>query len=290
MKAACAAFAAGSSPLARGLPRCWPPRGGPRRIIPARAGFTGRAAGGGRRGRDHPRSRGVYGYEDALERASQGSSPLARGLRKPKKKTPQRGRIIPARAGFTWLTRWLTSPDRDHPRSRGVYAGKGRGGAVMAGSSPLARGLRRPGTAARRRPGIIPARAGFTSWPACLTRPGTDHPRSRGVYSIQHELRHTRLGSSPLARGLRVLGGPRLHARRIIPARAGFTGPGPDGPVGEGDHPRSRGVYSPTGSPAPAPRGSSPLARGLLYMTDKAVSSAGIIPARAGFTCQDCGR
>ena len=55
-----AAVAAGSSPLARGL-RDHPhelPR--PRRIIPARAGFTPERAVSTTRCRDHPRSRGVY--------------------------------------------------------------------------------------------------------------------------------------------------------------------------------------------------------------------------------------
>ena len=39
-------------------------------------------------------------------------------------------------------------------------------------------------------------------------------------------------GSSPLARGLRHGGGVNNYAKRIIPARAGFTipeGSGPDG-------------------------------------------------------------
>ena len=50
----------GSSPLARGLHsrRRLPRR--PRRIIPARAGFTSKRSLTPRRRRDHPRSRGVY--------------------------------------------------------------------------------------------------------------------------------------------------------------------------------------------------------------------------------------
>ena len=50
----------GSSPLARGL-RGWVVGGGGRcRIIPARAGFTGRCPPGVIADPDHPRSRGVY--------------------------------------------------------------------------------------------------------------------------------------------------------------------------------------------------------------------------------------
>ena len=55
----------------------------------------------------------------------------------------------------------MTAP-KDHPRSRGVYAGADLLDADPAGSSPLARGLprREASEAAVRR--IIPARAGFT--------------------------------------------------------------------------------------------------------------------------------
>ena len=92
---------AGSSPLARGLPRRrhdqWPRR----RIIPARAGFTRPRRSGPRRRRDHPRSRGVYVRLPGHVGSSQGSSPLARGLPGRIGDPPPGGRIIPARAGFT---------------------------------------------------------------------------------------------------------------------------------------------------------------------------------------------
>ena len=91
----------GSSPLARGLRVQAHRTRAPRRIIPARAGFT-----------RHHRLRRPVGP---------GSSPLARGL-------PVRGRtrspdcgIIPARAGFTHLVRLHGRRGADHPRSRGVY-------------------------------------------------------------------------------------------------------------------------------------------------------------------------
>ena len=132
----------GSSPLARGLRRhdgLGPARGG---IIPARAGFTRRGIGGRRRRPDHPRSRGVYdGLRVTLNSASgssplarglpprsagmgggsRGSSPLARGLRLSQRAGQRWRRIIPARAGFTRVTRMFRGPCWDHPRSRGVY-------------------------------------------------------------------------------------------------------------------------------------------------------------------------
>ena len=131
------------------------------------------------------------------------------------------------------------------------------------GSSPLARGLLTGMIRAQRSLRIIPARAGFTTWPFRAGPRRPDHPRSRGVYFSHCKRKRFTLGSSPLARGLRQ---PKIGGQtesRIIPARAGFTPargtsqrPGPD-------HPRSRGVYSATRWASRTRRGSSPLARGL---------------------------
>ena len=172
----------GSSPLARGLLSEFfglPPATG---IIPARAGFTGYPPRLRCTGRDHPRSRGVYWSEDFACCTGLGSSPLARGLQRFLELDIRIGGIIPARAGFTPPARRVGSPIGDHPRSRGVYDPRIEIGDLLAGSSPLARGL-----PARRREGgpgdgIIPARAGFTT------------KGSGGVVEAQ--------GSSPLARGL----------------------------------------------------------------------------------------
>ena len=152
----------------------------------------------------------------------------------------------------------------DHPRSRGVYYGRITDVTPFTGSSPLARGLRLDleGDAGQRR--IIPARAGFTPPPAGKGRPPGDHPRSRGVYLLRRRTRRSALGSSPLARGLQWIRNPGGPARRIIPARAGFTGRPLTAPGENQDHPRSRGVYI-AGTPGMSPE-------------------QWIIPARAGFT------
>ena len=195
-------------------------------------------------------------------------------------------RIIPARAGFTSSTSRAPSSPADHPRSRGVYGGVHCCSSVGQGSSPLARGLQVCGREAAGRPGIIPARAGFTSGSSTRSTAAWDHPRSRGVYRMPEPSGRGRPGSSPLARGLR---GCRFMAHvdgRIIPARAGFTGR--DGPAwpctrgssplarglrrvrvhgarGRPDHPRSRGVYTRVLLPWLSSSGSSPLARGLRH-------------------------
>ena len=69
-----------------------------------------------------------------------------------------------------------------------------------------------------------------------------------------------------------------------IPARAGFTGADRLRRGRDPDHPRSRGVYLISPSPLQPGRGSSPLARGLLYGDYNIPVAYGIIPARAGFT------
>ena len=174
--------AGGSSPLARGLPMGPGPRPQDRGIIPARAGFTcalvcGRPVLG-----DHPRSRGVYSFARSLESRSSGSSPLARGLQTYDALKWIVQRIIPARAGFTWICR--------------------TGTVCCRGSSPLARGLPRLKVLHGREGGIIPARAGFTRPRDDHRLRGRDHPRSRGVYFTSTHTASIRAGSSPLARGL----------------------------------------------------------------------------------------
>ena len=122
-RATISAYSVGSSPLARGLPAGGVAAYGDARIIPARAGFT-RPKNSGRRWRrgssplarglprssptvsspatDHPRSRGVYIASSRGLMVPAGSSPLARGLRQKETKIRTGGRIIPARAGFTY--------------------------------------------------------------------------------------------------------------------------------------------------------------------------------------------
>ena len=197
-------------------------------------------------------------------KCDRGSSPLARGL--PHGCRAQQGpsRIIPARAGFTLGCGHLVQDNADHPRSRGVYGKSFMEAGQEGGSSPLARGLRPSHSSPGRAPGIIPARAGFTTECPRLGSSFPDHPRSRGVYR----------GSRPLVLSL---GG-------IIPARAGFTRWALRWSAICRDHPRSRGVYGPSSGGGVVWEGSSPLARGLLEDGHAIDLDGRIIPARAGFT------
>ena len=170
----------------------------------------------------------------------------------------------PARAGFTGPRRPADAPRWDHPRSRGVYPYLEDDVVKYEGSSPLARGLRHSADGLRHGRRIIPARAGFTAHNRAHARLMRDHPRSRGVYRCPLALRPARWGSSPLARGLRVLGPAWSVGEGIIPARAGFT--------------------HPTVSDITPVCGSSPLARGLPSSLGVVSLRSRIIPARAGFT------
>ena len=156
--------ARGSSPLARGLPSAPPISASIARIIPARAGFTGRGSSMSLDPQDHPRSRGVYGPWRAGRAFGAGSSPLARGLQSEIMAIVREKRIIPARAGFT-----LNSAVRL---------------SLVTGSSPLARGLHEIKIIGGHVARIIPARAGFTGWGLDCVFCVSDHPRSRGVYFL----------------------------------------------------------------------------------------------------------
>ena len=172
-------------------------------------------------------------------------------------------RIIPARAGFTRTTTRPAARQRDHPRSRGVYDSVFVWVVYRHGSSPLARGLHSNVLWNAPPAGTIPARAGFTSRTRSTRTGRSDHPRSRGVY---------------LTPRWKSSGGG------IIPARAGFTSGAPQALWPTRDHPRSRGVYKSYTIDPNGTVGSSPLARGLPYGVMVPPASAGIIPARAGFT------
>ena len=135
--------------------------------------------------------------------------------------------------------------------------------AASVGSSPLARGLPGVDNYLVTLDRIIPARAGFTKRDFSQVPGGEDHPRSRGVYfglgladpggsriiparavySRYAAIFSVEFGSSPLARGLPVIRVYAVHPRRIIPARAGFTGSRLIAALPDWDHPRSRGVY-----------------------------------------------
>ena len=134
------------------------------------------------------------------------------------------------------------------------------------GSSPLSRGILVSGRRRCGRGRIIPALAGNT--PTSVRdapRPG-DHPRSRGEYKACTALARRSQGSSPLSRGIPLLGVEQ--------------------PPPTGDHPRSRGEYAASRGCGGDRIGSSPLSRGIHDGCPFFGSAGGIIPALAGNTAE----
>ena len=233
----------GSSPLARGthlLRAEGRQRAG---LIPARAGNTLQSPCRAHLPRAHPRSRGEHRQSWGRWQVLSGSSPLARG-------TPPalHGRIcacglIPARAGNTLANLPTCRFVGAHPRSRGEHAGASDVAAARRGSSPLARGTRATDHIEGCEGGLIPARAGNTTWRICIMAVETAHPRSRGEHCKVDALDICRLGSSPLARGTRDTIALDVAPNGLIPARAGNTGGRPSQCCGAWAHPRSRGEH-----------------------------------------------
>ena len=116
--------------------------------------------------------------------------------------------------------------------------------------------------------------------------PLTDHPRSRGEYATLAIVPPPMLGSSPLSRGIQLLGVDEGIVFGIIPALAGNTPYWTCSAIARRDHPRSRGEYSSTGSILKSGVGSSPLSRGIRLHIGRELSHRGIIPALAGNTAE----
>ena len=175
----------GSSPRARGAHCAFYQRRADHGIIPACAGSTQADSATPFSTGDHPRVRGEHATVKHLLVRDRGSSPRARGAHR---------RRVRARPG-----------GGDHPRVRGEHITANPPWAIGRGSSPRARGAhnRHPGYPLI--PGIIPACAGSTDLPPATGPTGRDHPRVRGEHPSYWISRHSTEGSSPRARGARLL-------------------------------------------------------------------------------------
>ena len=254
----------GSSPLARGklLSRSVDERR--ERLIPARAGKTGRGRGLRRTQRAHPRSRGENVGCLAHPLCCGGSSPLARGKQIAPSSLQVRERLIPARAGKTHGSS-VTSVRRP-------------------GSSPLARGKQPRGSSRRGRRGLIPARAGKTVTHRYPLPTARAHPRSRGENNSARSDARGIAGSSPLTRGKLQLAEDAANMGGLIPAHAGKTHWPLTVPQTAWAHPRSRGENPELDRQGQRRRGSSPLTRGKPYKLTARIDKERLIPAHAGKT------
>ena len=173
------------------------------RIIPARAGPTPPVLRHGFSTPDHPRACGANESGNAHTRHRGGSSPRVRGQLRHPHRIPAQRRIIPARAGPTFLGCGDLGEHADHPRACGANELPVGDAADTHGSSPRVRGQLacRPRQLSKIR--IIPARAGPTT----------------GIH-LRYE---KKCGSSPRVRGQPQRASCGYAEGRIIPARAGPT-------------------------------------------------------------------
>jgi hypothetical protein len=236
--------ARGSSPPARGALRILENASLVVRIIPACAGSTRDQLQRVRSRWDHPRLRGEHEPSWTPVAGLAGSSPPARGALNNTQRSRRATRIIPACAGSTDRIDLRGHEQRDHPRLRGEHAVHGVSFPCHAGSSPPARGARRPHELQLPSRRIIPACAGSTLFTGSAFLATPDHPRLRGEHVIPMVL-------------LAIM-------QRIIPACAGSTSP-----------------YNTLSGREP---GSSPPALGALFMMLVQAVTDRIIPACAGST------
>ena len=153
----------GSSPHTRGpRVRCRTRPSCPR-IIPAYAGSTYHKYSPLSPEQDHPRIRGVHGFQPSFSGWPGGSSPHTRGPRGKFSAVMVTLRIIPAYAGSTGQSDYTERRQEDHPRIRGVHASTLKFSSRIKGSSPHTRGPHYGPEKIPPRPGIIPAYAGSTS-------------------------------------------------------------------------------------------------------------------------------
>ena len=275
----------GSSPHTRGAPAGRDHRRPAERIIPAYAGSTFHKILPALPKADHPRIRGEHqeGLVGVLGNA--GSSPHTRGARLRDLRIDGPGRIIPAYAGSTRVSRSCHSRKRDHPRIRGEHFYERLFRVSRGGSSPHTRGAQSGATGSRLDERIIPAYAGSTRAKRKKASVSTDHPRIRGEHRPVDCVTQPFSGSSPHTRGALTRRGSVAEYLGIIPAYAGST-PGRPSPAPiRRDHPRIRGEHSDPIILRHGNRGSSPHTRGAPSPTQVGVETTGIIPAYAGSTC-----
>ena len=152
------------------------------------------------------------------------------------------------------------------------------------GSSPLARGtlqlLHVAGVAGR----FIPAGAGNTKLGEGDTAHWPVHPRWRGEHSGRRVKLGKIAGSSPLARGTRLVRLQRRAVKRFIPAGAGNTSRITRMSRRTSVHPRWRGEHSTFRCSTVLLIGSSPLARGTRHRSQRRALARRFIPAGAGNT------
>ena len=193
------------------------------RLIPASAGSTNRPTRTCGAQWAHPRERGEHFNAVRARIYGGGSSPRARGARIHHPGGATGPGLIPASAGSTRAppARWRPTPA--HPRERGEHW-LPPGGPDLDAAHPRERGEHR----CRCSPTLATRRA---------------HPRERGEHAGNLTVLPFRSGSSPRARGARLLSRQQRGGGGLIPASAGSTGTAGSAGRRWRAHPRERGEH-----------------------------------------------
>ena len=230
----------------------------------------------------YPRPRGVSRAAREIPAGHTGLSPPARGIHRRQSVWHNGARSIPACAGDPSGCRPVWLPTAVYPRPRGGSACRAAFGALAAGLSPPARGIRVPRRVRGAGRRSIPARAGDPRaaprsgrWPPVYPRPRGGSDRL-AIYDPQRE------GLSPPARGIHEQGESRPNEGGSIPARAGDPRTAGLNTTPRTVYPRPcGGSLFGVGEHAPSV-GLSPPARGICAPARHVYHVAGSIPARAG--------
>ena len=166
---------------------------------------------------EHPRAR-------KSRVAAQGSSPYARGAQAALVVCDGLVGIIPVCTGSTQRGSRLHHGPSDHPRMHGEHLVSSTSTVRSVGSSPYARGAPPQGRPPPIRPGIIPVCTGSTGGEARIESKHGDHPRMHGEHEAPRAEQRSGPGSSPYARGARVMPSVCRLPGGIIPVCTGSTG------------------------------------------------------------------
>ena len=173
---------------------------------------------------------------------------------------------------------------KDHPHLRGEYQRPSPLPSWCRGSPPLAWGIPTNTNWVTVLLGITPTCVGNTTTQSLDLATIRDHPHLRGEYEREATWRSPQGGSPPLAWGIQRPETALSCDVRITPTCVGNTGQAPHRERHKRDHPHLRGEYTLSKHTCWTPRGSPPLAWGILQKTLAINPKHGITPTCVGNT------
>ena len=172
---------------------------------------------------DHPHLRGEYGLTPLSASLSQGSPPLAWGIRIVACCDSISLGITPTCVGNTQLDGVISPWIEDHPHLRGEYTPPPSLDRLSTGSPPLAWGIRGRQFIVRSNDRITPTCVGNTRCISGADSHSRDHPHLRGEYIGKTLLTASCQGSPPLAWGILRKGPANVTDNGITPTCVGNT-------------------------------------------------------------------